>query len=61
MKKFKVRLYQPTYNYDAHRYEFNPVQSFMFSDYDAVQNLIGYMTEGSDDVMIRIETEEVEA
>ena len=33
-----------------------PVQGFVYSDYDGLQNLIGYMVEGSErPIMVRIE------
>ena len=52
MTEYRVSLYRADLNY------LEKTQDFSFEDYDSVQNLIGYMTEGSDDVLIRIRKEE---
>lgn len=56
--KYTVTLYEENYNFDTHKYELNNGKSFKFGDYDSVQNLIGYMSEGNPNVIVRIKKEE---
>lgn len=52
MTRYSISLYRADLNY------LERTQDFSFEDYDSLQNLIGYMTEGSDDILIRIRKEE---
>lgn len=52
MTEYRISLYRADLNY------LERTQDFSFEDYDSLQNLIGYMTEGSDDILIRIRKEE---
>lgn len=52
MTRYNISLYRADLNY------LERTQDFSFEDYDSLQNLIGYMTEGSDDILIRIRKEE---
>ncbi len=56
--KYTVTLYEANYNFDTHKYELGNGKKFAFVDYDSVRNLLGYMTEGNNDVMIRIQRED---
>ncbi len=52
--KYTVTLYEEDYNFETHKYELGKGKQFAFNDYDSVQNLIGYMTEGNKNLLIRI-------
>ena len=60
MKRYKVIVHKPTYNFDTHKYELDKAMSFGYTDYDSVQNMIGYMVEGNDDILFGIVTTEAE-
>lgn len=59
MAIYKITLYTEKYNFETHKYEIDSQKAFRFEDYDSAQNLIGYVSEGNDDVLIRIEKEAV--
>lgn len=57
--KYTVTLYyEAKYSFETNKYELGNGKKFAFVDYDSVQNLLGYMTEGNNDVMIRIQRED---
>lgn len=58
--RYTVTLYEENYNFETHKYELNNGKKFKFDDYDSVTNLIGYMSEGNVNVLVRIQKEEDE-
>lgn len=52
--KYTVTLYEEDYNYETHKYELCKGSKFVFNDYDSVQNLLGYMAEGNENILVRI-------
>lgn len=56
--KYTVTLYEETYNFDKHDYEHSNGSKFVFDNYDSVQNIIGYMSEGNKNLLVRIVRED---
>lgn len=60
MERYKLSLCQTVYNFDTHRHEIENEIPFGYKDYDSLENMIGYMAKGNDDIFIRIRSMEVE-
>lgn len=52
--KYTVTLYEEDYNFETHKHELSKGRKFVFNDYDSVQNLLGYMAEGNENILVRI-------
>lgn len=52
--KYTVTLYEEDYNFETHKYELSKGRKFVFNDYDSVRNLLGYMSEGNENILVRI-------
>lgn len=57
--RYAVKLIVSSWSFDVEK-KVSVVKKFVFDNYDDVQNLIGYMVDGSDSLEITIEKEEID-
>lgn len=57
--RYVAKLIVSSWSIDAEK-KVSVAKKFVFDNYDDVQNLIGYMVDGSDSLEIEIEKEEID-